>query len=80
MIMAKDAFDNIMAGLSDALAYAEGDKSHGKRHLIKVPAVDVAAVRKKLGTGAIHQTIGVVLIALLIWALWRPAAASDVSA
>ncbi len=47
--MAKDAFDTIMAGLSDALAYAEGDKSRGKKHLVKVPAVDVAAARKKLG-------------------------------
>ncbi len=47
--MAKEAFDNIMAGLSDALAYAQGDKSRGKRRLIKVPAVDVAAARKMLG-------------------------------
>ena len=47
--MAKEAFDTIMAGLSDALAYAQGDKSRGKKHLIKVPAVDVAAARKKLG-------------------------------
>ncbi len=47
--MAKEAFDNIMAGLSDALAYAQGDKSRGKKHLVKVPAVDVAAARKKLG-------------------------------
>ena len=47
--MAKEAFDTIMAGLSDALAYARGDKSRGKKHLVKVPAVDVAAARKKLG-------------------------------
>ncbi len=47
--MAKEAFDTIMAGLSDALAYAQGDKSRSKKHLVKVPAVDVAAARKKLG-------------------------------
>ena len=47
--MAKEALDNIMAGLSDALAYAQGDKSRSKKHLVKVPAVDVAAARKKLG-------------------------------
>ncbi len=47
--MAKEAFGNIMAGLSDALAYAQGDKSRGKKHLVKVPVVDVAAARKKLG-------------------------------
>lgn len=46
--MAKDAFDSIMAGLSDALAFAEGDKSRGKMHVIEVPTVDVAAARKKL--------------------------------
>ncbi len=47
--MAKDAFDTIMAGLSDALASGAGDKSRGKKHLVKVPRVDVAAARKKLG-------------------------------
>ncbi len=47
--MAKEAFDNIMAGLSDALAYAQGDKSRGKERTVEVPAVDVAAARKKLG-------------------------------
>lgn len=43
------AFDNIMDGLTDALAYAEGDKSRGKTHVVKVPAVDVKAARTKLG-------------------------------
>ena len=47
--MAKEAFDTIMAGLSDALAYAQGDKSRGKELIIEVPTVDVAAARKKLG-------------------------------
>ena len=47
--MAKEAFDSIMAGLSDAMAYAKGDKSRGKAHVVEVPTVDVAAARKKLG-------------------------------
>ncbi len=47
--MAKKAFDKIMDGLTDALAYAEGDKSRGKAHTVEVPAVDVRAARRKLG-------------------------------
>ncbi len=43
------AFDKIMDGLTDAIAYAEGDKSRGKAHVVEVPAVDVKAARKKLG-------------------------------
>ncbi len=41
------AFKNIMAGLEDALAFAEGDNSRAKAHKIEV--VDVKAVRKKTG-------------------------------
>lgn len=47
--MAGKAFDKIMDGLTDALAYAEGDKSRGKAHEVEVPIVDVRAARKKLG-------------------------------
>ena len=47
--MARKAFDKIMDGLTDALAYAEGDKSRGKAHEIEVPTVDVRAARKTLG-------------------------------
>ena len=45
--MAKEAFDAIEAGLKDALAYAQGDKSRAKIHT--VPDVDVAATREKTG-------------------------------
>jgi len=34
--MAKSAFDSIMAGLLDAIAYAKGDKTRGKEHIVKV--------------------------------------------
>ena len=47
--MAGKAFDKIMDGLTDALAYAEGDESRGKAHKVEVPAIDVRAARKKLG-------------------------------
>ena len=47
--MTKEAFDTIAAGLLDAIAFAQGDTSRGKAHLIEVPAIDVAALRKKLG-------------------------------
>ncbi len=47
--MAKEAFDTIAAGLVDAIAYAQGDKSRGKARVVEVPTIDVAAMRKKLG-------------------------------
>ena len=47
--MARKAFDKIMDGLTDALAYGEGDKSRGKAHAVEVPTIDVRAARKKLG-------------------------------
>lgn len=34
--MSKSAFDSIMAGLLEALAYARGDKSQCKTHIVKV--------------------------------------------
>lgn len=47
--MAKKAFDRIKDGLTDALAYAEGDKTRGKARRVEVPVVDVRAARRKLG-------------------------------
>lgn len=41
------AAKGIMAGLKDALAYAEGDTSRATLH--KVAAVDVKATRERLG-------------------------------
>ena len=41
------AFKNIMAGLEDALAFAEGDDSRAKARKIEV--VDVKAIRGKTG-------------------------------
>ena len=47
--MARKAFDKIMAGLEDALAYAEGDATRATVHQIEIHEVDVAALRKRLG-------------------------------
>lgn len=47
--MAKKAFDKIMAGLEDAVAYADGDRTRGAAHKVKVRDVDVAGLRKRLG-------------------------------
>jgi len=48
--MARKAFDKILAGLEDGLAFARGDKSRGVEHIVRVPAeIDVRAIRKKFG-------------------------------
>lgn len=48
--MNKKAFDQILAGLEDGIAYARGDKSRGVEHLVRVPAtIDVRAIRRKFG-------------------------------
>ena len=47
--MARKAFEKIMAGMEDALAYAEGDTTRGTAHKVELHEVDVAALRKRLG-------------------------------
>ena len=44
------ASKSILAGLHDALAYAQGDTTQGQAHTVQVPAtVDVKAMRKRFG-------------------------------
>lgn len=44
-----DFTDSILKGASEALAYAKGDLSKGKSHIVKVPsAVDVVVIRDNL--------------------------------
>lgn len=45
--MRKKLFDQLMDGMTDAIAYAEGDTTRGVAHVI--PLVDVAAIRKTTG-------------------------------
>jgi putative transcriptional regulator len=47
--MARKAFEKIMSGLEDALAYADGDVSRGAVHKVEVKEVDIVALRKRLG-------------------------------
>jgi putative transcriptional regulator len=47
--MSRKAFEAIKAGLEDAIAYAQGDRTRGRERRVRVPDVDVGAVRAKLG-------------------------------
>lgn len=47
--MARIAFEKIMAGLDDALAYAEGDSSRGVAHQVQVADINITQLREKLG-------------------------------
>jgi putative transcriptional regulator len=47
--MASKAFETIAAGLKDAIAHARGTQGRGRAHRLKVPEVDVGAVRARLG-------------------------------
>lgn len=47
--MARIAFEKIMAGLEDALAYCDGDSSRGTTHRVEVAKVDITILREKLG-------------------------------
>ncbi len=67
--MSKQAFDSIMAGLQDALAYAKGDRGRGRAHVIKIPAVDVRKARKRLGMSQdiFAQSFGVSVATVRNW-------------
>ena len=47
--MGKKAFEAIAEGLRDAIAHSKGDKTKGRTHRVRVPDVDVGAMRGKLG-------------------------------
>ncbi len=46
--MSKKAFNNIMAGLQDALAYAKGEKKAVER-VVTVKPIDIKTARKRVG-------------------------------
>jgi putative transcriptional regulator len=41
--------DDVLTGLKNALAHAKSEKVNARVHVVKVPDVDVKAVRTKLG-------------------------------
>ena len=47
--MASKAFRAIEAGMKDAIAYLDGDKTKGVATVVEVPNLDVAKVREKTG-------------------------------
>lgn len=63
------AYDSVMEGLHEALAFAEGKNSKAVVHTIEVPTVDVAAIRKKTGLSQpdFAKSIGVAKGTLLNW-------------
>ena len=61
---------SILAGLQDALAYAQGDTTRGQSDTVRVPAtVDVKAIRKRLGLtqAAFAQRYGFELSSIRNW-------------
>ena len=61
---------SILAGLQDALAYAQGDTTRGQSHTVRVPeTVDVKAIRKRLGLTqvAFAQRYGFELSSIRNW-------------
>ncbi len=47
--MARIAFEKIMAGLEDAMAYADGGSARGTARQVKLADVDITHLREKLG-------------------------------
>lgn len=63
--MSKRAFEKVMAGLDDAIAYAKGDESRGRAH----GPVDVKAIREasNMTQAAFAETFRLKLGALRDW-------------
>jgi putative transcriptional regulator len=64
------AGNSILAGLQDALAYAQGDTTRGQPSTVRVPdTVDVKAIRKRLGLtqAAFAQRYGFELSSIRNW-------------
>lgn len=63
------AYKSIAQGLSEALDYARGEDTGARVHHVKVPAVDVAAIRASTGLsqGDFARSIGVAKGTLLNW-------------
>lgn len=67
--MGKKTFDDIKAGLDDAVAYAKGNKHRGKAHHVSTADVDVQTIRKNLGLtqAAFASAFGVSLATVRNW-------------
>ena len=47
--MTKDAFESIMQGAREAIAYMEGNKAGSRTHAVAIEATDIRALRTGLG-------------------------------
>jgi putative transcriptional regulator len=67
--MSQKAFAGIMAGLEDALEYAQGNRSRARMHRVEVPMVDVKAARTKLGLSQTRfaRTLGLPVSTVRKW-------------
>jgi putative transcriptional regulator len=67
--MSKKAFDSIMAGLEDALAYTKGDKARARATPFEARDLDVGKVRGKVGLSQdeFARTFGVSIGTLRNW-------------
>lgn len=63
------AYDSLIDGLNEAIAFADGKAGNAVTHQIAVPAVDVAEIRQRTGLsqGAFARSIGVAKGTLLNW-------------
>lgn len=66
--MGKKAFEGILAGINDAIAYNKGDKSRAGR-VVHVKTIDVAKVRRKtkLSQKEFSKTYAIPLTTLRNW-------------
>ncbi len=64
-----EAYDSLMEGLNEALAFARGEKTGAIVHHVAVPTVDVARIRAETGLSqtAFARSIGVAKGTLLNW-------------
>ncbi len=62
-------YDNLVEGLTEAIAFAEGKDTGARIHKIEVPVIDVAGIRAKTGLSQSQfaKSIGVAKGTLLNW-------------
>lgn len=63
------AYDSLIEGLNEAIAFSEGKDTGAQVHRIAVPAIDVAKVRASTGLSqsAFARSIGVAKGTLINW-------------
>ncbi|KXV28071.1 helix-turn-helix domain-containing protein [Gluconobacter japonicus] len=63
------AYDSILQGVNEALAYSEASVENSVTHQVRIPSVDVAAIRTRTGLSQAQfaRSIGVAKGTLLNW-------------